>query len=135
MKYHVLLPEHETVGGPLDYFQWTAILRAVSALTAYHWVYRDSVKPWQIADLLILRMEMPRSLISCYDNIVRFLDSIGRAYGRQGVSQRRARQTMNRLENLNSKQILSGGLHEFITDFLDDNNNLGADIAEQYLLN
>ena len=40
MKYHVLLPESETVGGSLDYFQWTAILRAVSALTSYHWVYR-----------------------------------------------------------------------------------------------
>ena len=62
VKYHVLLPETETVGGSLDYFQWTAILRAVSALTAYHWVYRESIKPWLIADLLILRMEMPRSL-------------------------------------------------------------------------
>ena len=60
VKYHVLLPETETVGGSLDYFQWTAILRAVSALTAYHWVYRESVKPWLVADLLILKEEMPR---------------------------------------------------------------------------
>ena len=45
VKYHMLLPAHERVGGPLDYFQWSAILRSVSALTAYHWVYRDSVKP------------------------------------------------------------------------------------------
>ena len=77
VKYHVLLPETETVGGSLDYFQWAAILRAVSALTAYHWVYRESIKPWLIADLLILRSEMPRSLLSCYENIVRSLDSIG----------------------------------------------------------
>jgi uncharacterized alpha-E superfamily protein len=62
VKYHVLLPDHEPVGGGLDYFQWSAILRAVSALTAYHWVYRDSIKPWLVADLLILREEMPRSL-------------------------------------------------------------------------
>src|ERR1700751_5428993 len=45
VKYHLLLPAHEQVGGPLDYFQWTAILRSVSALTAYHWVYGESVKP------------------------------------------------------------------------------------------
>ncbi len=64
VKYHLLLPENERVGGPLDYFQWTAILRSVSALTAYHWVYRDSLKPWLIADLLILKDEMPRSLAS-----------------------------------------------------------------------
>src|SRR6266496_2503329 len=61
VKYHMLLPAHERVGGPLDYFQWSAILRSVSALTASHWVYRESVKPWLIADLLILRDEMPRS--------------------------------------------------------------------------
>src|ERR1700754_1098131 len=39
VKYHLLLPENERVGGPLDYFQWAAILRSVSALTAYQWVY------------------------------------------------------------------------------------------------
>ena len=44
VKYHVLLPEEEHVGGPLDYYQWTSILRSVSALTAYHWVYRETLK-------------------------------------------------------------------------------------------
>ena len=44
VKYHLLLPENERVGGPLDYFQWAAILRSVSALTAYHWVYRESLQ-------------------------------------------------------------------------------------------
>ena len=80
VKYHLLLPEIERVGGPLDYFQWAAILRSVSALTAYHWVYRDSLKPWLVADLLILRDEMPRSLASCYEAIVRNLDSDSAAH-------------------------------------------------------
>ncbi len=44
VKYHLLLPANEHVGGPLDYFQWAAILRSVSALTAYHWVYRESLQ-------------------------------------------------------------------------------------------
>ncbi len=134
VKYNILLPETEVVGGTLDYFQWTAILRAVSALTAYNWVYRDSVKPWLIADLLILRPEMPRSLISCYDNMQRFLDAIARAYGRQGASQRLGRQVLTRLENTSINQVFSEGLHEFITGFIDDNNRLGAEIVEQYLL-
>src|SRR5437764_827770 len=80
-----------TVGGPLDYYQWAAILRTVSALTAYHWVYRESLKPWLIADLLILNEQMPRSLASCYENLVRFCDSIATTYGRQGPAQRQAR--------------------------------------------
>ena len=91
VKYHMLLPADEHVGGPLDYYQWAAILRTVSALTAYHWVYRESLKPWLIADLLILNAQMPRSLASCYENLVRFCDSIATAYGRQGLSQRQAR--------------------------------------------
>ena len=91
VKYHVLLPRDERVGGGLDYFQWTTILRAVSALTAYHWVYRESVKPWLVADLLILNRQMPRSLAACYENLVRYLDLIADAYGRQGASQRQAR--------------------------------------------
>ena len=78
VKYHLLLPSTEAVGGSLDYFQWVAILRAVSAATAYHWVYRDRVKPWLIADLLILKPAMPRSLISCYESIDRALDSLAR---------------------------------------------------------
>ena len=134
VKYHVLLPETEAIGGSLDYFQWAAILRAVSALTAYHWIYRESIKPWLIADLLILRSEMPRSLRSCYENIVRSLDSLGRAYGRQGASQRLARKTMAQLENASIGGLFQSGLHEFITTFIDDNNSLGAAISEQYLM-
>ena len=85
VKYHLLLPSTEAVGGSLDYFQWVAILRAVSAATAYHWVYRDRVKPWLIADLLILKRAMPRSLISCYESIDRALDSLARDDGRSGL--------------------------------------------------
>ena len=97
VKYHVLLPEEEHVGGPLDYYQWTSILRSVSALTAYHWVYRETLKPWLIADLLILNETLPRSLASCYGNLVRNLDQIGVDYGRQGAAQRHARGVRNRL--------------------------------------
>ena len=134
VKYHVLLPESEAVGGSLDYFQWTTILRTVSALTAYHWVYRQGVKPWLIADLLVLRPEMPRSLLSCMQNINQYLDSIARAYGRQGASQRQARAMMAKLENSRIEEIFQTGLHEFISSFVDDNNKLGEAIAEQYLV-
>jgi len=134
VKYHVLLPESEAVGGSLDYFQWTSILRAVSALTAYHWVYRQGVKPWLIADLLILKKEMPRSLVSCYDNLVRYLDAIAAAYGAQGPSQRHARSILLRLENCALEDVFQTGLHEFLTEFIGDNARLGSIIAEQYLI-
>jgi len=133
VKYHLLLPANERVGGPLDYFQWAAILRSVSALTAYHWVYRESVKPWLIADLLILKDELPRSLASCYDNLVQNLDRIAHAYGRQGPAQRQARAIRTRLQNSRMEEIFQQGLHEFINEFIDNNNRLSGAISEQFL--
>jgi len=134
VKYHVLLPDSDPVGGSLDYFQWTAILRAVSALTAYHWVYRENIKPWLVADLLILRPEMPLSLQASYGNIVQILDAIAKAYGRQGRAQRQARTALARLENTSNDEIFQTGLHEFITAFIGDNAALGATISDQYLI-
>ena len=61
VKYHVLLPQDAAVGGGIDYYQWAAILRSVSALVSYQWVYHQNLRPWLVADLLILREEMPRS--------------------------------------------------------------------------
>jgi uncharacterized alpha-E superfamily protein len=134
VKYHVLLPEKEHIGGPLDYFQWASILRSVSARTSYHWVYRDSVKPWLVADLLILNRQMPRSLASCYENINRYLDDLAQFYGRQGQAQRLARATTSKLENGKMEEIFQSGLHEFITQFLIDNNRVGNAIGDQYLI-
>lgn len=133
VKYHVLLPDAEHVGGSLDYFQWSAILRAVSALTAYHWVYKESLKPWLVADLLILNDQMPRSLAACYESVVRNLDSLSLAYGRQGPAQRAARAIRTKLENARIDDIFQSGLHEFVSDFIADNNRLGAAITQQYL--
>jgi uncharacterized alpha-E superfamily protein len=133
VKYHVLLPDKEPVGGGLDYFQWAAVLRSVNALTSFHWVYRENVQPWLIADFLILRREQPRSLASCYINLNDYLDQIAEAYGSQGAAQRHARAVLTRLLNADMTAIFQSGLHEFLAAFIADNNRLGSDIARQYL--
>jgi len=46
VKYYVLLPETDVVGGGRDYHQWTSVLRATSALRAYHHVYKGDYTPW-----------------------------------------------------------------------------------------
>src|SRR5665811_2582789 len=69
VKYHVLLPDSEQVGGYVDYYQWGALLRSVGAFRAYRRVYHDTVYPWRIAELLILREDMPRSLHHCYQAV------------------------------------------------------------------
>ncbi len=132
VKYHLLLPRGETVGGSVDYFQWTTMLRTVSAMTAYRWVYRDSVKPWLVADLLILNNQIPRSLASCYDEILRHLDLLGSAHGKRGPAHRLAAAGHQRLSHGNIDAIFADGLHEYLTRFITENNELGEAIAEQY---
>ncbi|MCG6121224.1 MAG: alpha-E domain-containing protein [Microvirga sp.] len=134
VKYHMLLPETERVGGSLDYFQWTTILREVQAHTAYHWVYRESVRPWLVADLLILNRQMPRSLACCCESLVRNLDLIADVYGRRGPAQRFASATSARLGAARIEEVFGHGLHEWVSEFVVENNRLGAAIAEQYLI-
>lgn len=134
VKYHVLLPREAEIGGGIDYYQWAAILRSVSALVSYQWVYRQNLKPWLVADFLMLKEEMPRSLAACYGELTRRLDEISHLYGRAGPAQRQARQIHAKLANGRIEDIFQSGLHEFLRDFITDNNKLGAAIADQYLV-
>lgn len=134
MKYHLLLPPGERVGGQLDYFQWTTLLREVSALTAYRWVYRESVRPWLVADLLVLNRQMPRSLASCQGMIVSYLERLAADYNRRGPAQRLASSRLTEFNEARIEDIFQSGLHEYIQKFLKENNALAAAVHDQYLV-
>jgi uncharacterized alpha-E superfamily protein len=53
----------------LDFYHWAAVLRSVSAFEIYRKVYRDVITPARVAALLILRGDMPRSLLSCVNEV------------------------------------------------------------------
>src|SRR5919107_797601 len=69
VKYHILLPRVEDVGGALDYYQWAALLKSVSSFETYRIIYRDQIRPINVAELLILDRRMPRSLAACLEQI------------------------------------------------------------------
>lgn len=132
VKYYVLLPHGELVGGEVDSVQWTAILRSVSAHRSYRWVYKDSYKPWKIADYLILNRQMPRSLRSCYEEIVPCLDELGQYYGDSNGCRRLAVETRRQLSEGDMQAIFQSGLHEFLSDFIAGNNRLASEISAAY---
>ena len=132
VKYYVLLPHSELVGGEIDSVQWAAILRSVSAHRSYRWVYKDSYKPWQIADYLILNRQMPRSLHSCYEEIELALDQLGGFYGNSNGCQALARETRRLLIDGDMSAIFQSGLHEFLAEFIARNNRLGSQISTAY---
>ncbi|MEM6848940.1 MAG: alpha-E domain-containing protein [Pseudomonadota bacterium] len=133
VKYHVLLPEGEEVGGVRDYFQWSSILRAASAYSAYQWVFRDSLKPFRVAELLTIRPELPRSLAHCAQNATVFLDQLANDYGRQGPAQRAARAHHAHLQNTTIEAIFREGLHQFLLRVIQRNAHLSDTITAQYL--
>jgi uncharacterized alpha-E superfamily protein len=132
VKYYVLLPQNETVGGGIDSAQWATILRSVSAHRSFRWVYRDQFKPWHIADFLILNGKMPRSLRSCYDEITGALDGLGDDYSAKSACQTLGNSTLKSLSVGELNSIFQSGLHEFLRDFIGANNRLASEIASTY---
>lgn len=132
VKYHLLLPVGEAVGGVVDRDQWTTILHTVSANTAYRWLYRDELKPWLVTDMLILRGELPRSLAGSAEEVVQHLGFIARRLGRQGEADRLARRRREQLGRTSMDSVFSQGLHEYIESFLVENAMLDRAIAAQF---
>ena len=134
VKYHILLPSFEKVGGSLDYYQWAAILRSVSARRSYHVLYKGRVVPWQVAEMLILRPEMPRSLRACYEQVLENLDILaGRYDGRVGAPHRCSGEMLARLRYSSIEDIFRTGLHEFLTQTIDSTVVVGDEIEKFYL--
>jgi uncharacterized alpha-E superfamily protein len=134
VKYHILLPSFEKVGGSIDYYQWAAILRSVSARRSYHVLYKGRVVPWQVAEMLILRPEMPRSLRACYEQVMQNLDILASRYGgRSGAPHRITGETLARLRYSSIEDIFQTGLHEFLTETIERTLVIGADIDSFYL--
>lgn len=132
VKYYLLLPKTEKVGGALDRDQWTAILETVSARNAYRLLYQDGLKPWLVADMLIFRSELPRSICGASSEVVDLLAAIGGRTGRQGEADREARLRHSHLLETDIDEVFSSGLHEFLKDYIAENDRLDAAISQQF---
>jgi len=132
VKYHILLPEGERIGGQLDRDQWTTILQTVSAKLAYRSIYRQGLKPWLIADLLVLRESLPRSLAASAAETVDLLNALGERTGRQGEADRLARQRRDMLETAEMSPLFQKGLHEFLRRYIRDNMAIHQAVIQQF---
>jgi uncharacterized alpha-E superfamily protein len=131
-KYHVLLPRVEDVGGVLDYYQWGAVLRSVSAFRSYHRIYRNVITPNRVAELLILRHDMPRSLHACLDSVTQTLDEL--CGGKTYECRRLAGEIHARLHFGRMSAIFTEGLHEFLTDFVVDSRAFAVQMQRDFLM-
>ncbi len=134
VKYHVRLPSAEDVGGVVDYYQWLAILHVVGARRAYRVLFKGQVEPAQVAELLILRPEFPRSLVFCFEQITLNLDAIVAHDPKLSSECKRiAHAQFAALRFGRIEQIIEHGLHEYLSELIEGCDRLGTEIAKGHL--
>jgi uncharacterized alpha-E superfamily protein len=116
----------------VDFYHWSAILRSVSGFEVYRKVYRNVIRPERVAELLILRPDMPRSLAACMNEVVANLQLVANQQSAETL--RRAGRLKSDLQYGRIDEILATGLHAYLTQFLDRVNDLGVGISRDFLV-
>ena len=131
VKYHTLLPSAADVGGAVDYYQWSALLRSLSGFESYRKIYSDVITPRRVAELLVLRADMPRSLHSCLNFIHETLEVLCDDKSRE--IERAAGELHAGLHYGRADDIIKLGLHEYLMEFLDRISTLSGEINHHFL--
>jgi uncharacterized alpha-E superfamily protein len=120
------------VGGAVDYYQWGALLRSVSGFESYRKIYSDVITPRRVAELLIHRDDMPRSLHACMNFIFETLERLCDDGSRE--IERAAGELHAKIHFGKADDIIRLGLHEYLMDFLERISLLGDDISRHFLV-
>ena len=132
VKYHLLLPRGERAGGAADYYQWSALLHSVSAFEIYRRVYRDLITPQRVAELLVLREDMPRSLHRSIAEVYAHLLAIKNAQSAE--TERRAGELHASLRFGRIDSVFDTGLHEYLVGFLSKVRAIGDGVSRDFLV-
>lgn len=131
VKFHGAGREHVATSDR-DFYHWAAVLRSVSAFEIYRKAYHDVITPERVAELLILRGDMPRSLMACLTEVVGNLEQV-----RNDVScetERFAGRLHSNLRFNSIDDIMRRGLHDYLTEFLEQVYELGNRVSRDFLL-
>jgi uncharacterized alpha-E superfamily protein len=113
-----------------DQLHWAAVLKSVSAYKAFRALTREDISPAGVADMLILNPDMPRSLLSCVNQVAAVLERISPvAECTRMAGLARAQLHYGKLD-----KMLTKGLDKFVSNFLLRNNELGAQINADFLM-
>ena len=116
----------------VDFYHWSAILRSVSGFEIYRKVYRNVIRPEKVAELLILRPDMPRSLAASMNEVVANLRLVANAGSSETL--RQAGRLQASLQFGRIDEILAKGLHAYLTEFMDAVHHVGAGISRDFLV-
>lgn len=124
----------ENEGGSRDfiqYYQWSAMLQAMSAFEAYRKTYRDAVHPRHVSEMMIFQQDMPRSLAVCTRWLHRILEML--ADNPRSEAVRQAGALAARLRYGRMEDVLEQGMKPFLDDFMQRLEALGQAIVDQFM--
>ena len=104
----------------------------VSGFEVYRKVYRDVITPERVAELLILRADMPRSLARCMKEVYTNLTRVANA--RSAETERLAGELESHLHFGRIERIFEGGMRKYLDDFRDRIFDLGCRISDDFLI-
>jgi len=126
-----LQPGADAIAVP-DPYQWSVLLRALSAFEVYRRVYRDVITPFKVAQLLILRDDMPRSLLRCCKEVYQNLRAVSNQQSAETL--RRAGEMHATLHFSRMEELMALGVPLFLEQFLARLRDLGDRIASDFLV-
>jgi uncharacterized alpha-E superfamily protein len=115
-----------------EFYYWAALLRSVAGFEIYRKVYRDSVTPSRVAELLMLRADMPRSLLACMEQVLANLKAV-----RNDVSadtERLAGKMHAELQFARIEDVLAAGMDATLGRFMENIYALGNGISRDFLV-
>ena len=139
VKYFNLLPNVQDVGTAIDDLQWSALLLAISGFEAYRRKYRI-IKIDDVIEFFLFNEDFPRSVRYCVASAHWSLGQIEKASSstanesRIGGATALAQTTAlrHRLSNTCVKEVLAGGMHQFIDSVQVELNQIGNSLNEDY---
>ena len=109
---------------------WATVLKSVGAFKAYRHLHRGDVTPAAAADILIMNESVPRSLHYCMNMLCEILTDLAPGY----ECTRMAGSVHASIHFGLLSELLEEGLDQFIAKFLSDNNALGNQISQDFLM-
>lgn len=136
VKYFLLLPSPEEVGGVLDELQWISLLRSAGAYQMFRQSQRGVITPKAVAAFLLLDPAFPRSVRYCMERIHETLRLVAGSSvpGAPDELECLSGLTLARWSYTGIDELISGGLHEAIDALQSDLNNLHGLIHARYFV-